>query len=177
MAIRPAQNVIQLFGVCADALDGKLRIVMELCTHGSLRNYVKSLSASEVCDLLCIYIFLVRARVQHIAMTELSCRCLVLCEQWSADKATDVFLQLACGVKHLHACGVLHRDLKTDNALIQSIAPLVVKWADFGVSVKLDVDSTYGDGMPMLCPACRLSSASVLTCFPGTVQKSTCTRC
>jgi serine/threonine protein kinase len=58
-----------------------------------------------------------------------------------------VFLQLACGVKHLHACGVLHRDLKSDNALISSTAPLVVKWADFGCSVKLDVRtaaSTYG---------------------------------
>ncbi len=67
--------------------------------------------------------------------------------QWSVDKAIDVFLQLACGVKHLHACGVLHRDLKTDNALIQSVAPLVVKWADFGCSVKLDMGhSTYGDG-------------------------------
>jgi hypothetical protein len=42
---------------------------------------------------------------------------------------------------------VLHRDLKSDNALIQGTAPLVVKWADFGCSVKLDVgDSTYGDG-------------------------------
>ncbi len=51
MAIRPAQNVIQLFGVCDDALDGKLRIVMELCTHGSLRDYVKSLSSSQVCGL------------------------------------------------------------------------------------------------------------------------------
>jgi serine/threonine protein kinase len=73
----------------------------------------------------------------------------VLCEQWTADKATDVFLQLACGMKHLHACGVLHRDLKTDNALVQATTPLVVKWADFGCSVKLDgkaVESTYGDG-------------------------------
>ncbi len=157
MAIRPAQNVIQLFGVCDDALDGKLRIVMELCTHGSLRNYVKSLSASEVRDVSCIDILLMRTRVQHVAMTEPLCRRLVpLSEQWSADKATDVFLQLACGVKHLHACGVLHRDLKTDNALIAGLMPLVVKWADFGVSVKLDVDSTYGDGMmPMLCPASR----------------------
>ncbi len=70
---------------------------------------------------------------------------MVLYEQWNADKVTDVFLQLACGVKHLHACGVLHRDLKTDNALISSKDPLVVKWADFGCSVKLDdTDSPYG---------------------------------
>ena len=49
----------------------------------------------------------------------------------------DICVQLTSGVKHLHACGVLHRDLKTDNALVQSLTPLVVKWADYGVSVKL----------------------------------------
>ncbi len=77
-------------------------------------------------------------------MTRRRRRC-VQALQWTADKAADVFLQLACGVKHLHACGVLHRDLKTDNALISSTAPLVVKWADFGCSVKLeDSDSPYG---------------------------------
>ncbi len=59
MAIRPAQNVIQLFGVCNDARDGKLRIVMELCTHGSLRSYVKSLPPSQVCVFLCAVILLV----------------------------------------------------------------------------------------------------------------------
>ncbi len=74
--------------------------------------------------------------------------CCVTCvtvSQWTVAKVADVFLQLACGVKHLHACGVLHRDLKTDNALISSKDPLVVKWADFGCSVKLDdSDSPYG---------------------------------
>ncbi len=55
MAIQPAQNVIQLFGVCDDALDGKLRIVMELCTHGSLRDYVKKLLPSQVCGFPCVH--------------------------------------------------------------------------------------------------------------------------
>jgi serine/threonine protein kinase len=50
-------------------------------------------------------------------------------------------------MKHLHGCGVLHRDLKTDNALIAGRDPLVVKWADFGCSVKLEMgNSTYGAG-------------------------------
>jgi hypothetical protein len=57
MAIRPAQNVIQLFGVCDDALDGKLRIVMELCTHGSLRDYVKALPPTQVCEFPCAFVF------------------------------------------------------------------------------------------------------------------------
>ncbi len=51
MAIRPAQNVIQLFGICDDALE---RIVMELCTHGSLRDYVKALPPSQVCGFPCL---------------------------------------------------------------------------------------------------------------------------
>ena len=61
----------------------------------------------------------------------------------------DICVQLISGVQHLHACGVLHRDLKTDNALVVSLAPLLVKWADFGVSVKLAAarDATYGVGM------------------------------
>jgi hypothetical protein len=54
MSIRPAQNVIQLFGICDDAADGKLRIVMELCTHGSLRGYVKALPPSQVHTYMCV---------------------------------------------------------------------------------------------------------------------------
>jgi hypothetical protein len=61
MAIRPAQNVIQLFGVCDDALDGKLRIVMELCTHGSLRDYVKALPPTQVCGFPCVHVCVVSA--------------------------------------------------------------------------------------------------------------------
>ena len=69
--------------------------------------------------------------------------------QLSLPYVLDVCIQLASGVQHLHACGVLHRDLKTDNALVQAVAPLVVKWADFGISVKLSsADSVYGGGEP-----------------------------
>ena len=66
----------------------------------------------------------------------------------------NVCVQLTSGLRHLHAaCGVLHRDLKTDNALVAGKDPLVVKWADFGCSVKLTGGptssaggSTYGKG-------------------------------
>ncbi len=97
--------------------------------------------------------------------------------QWTADKATDVFLQLACGVKHLHACGVLHRDLKTDNALVQASDPLVVKWADFGCSVLLaavDAESTYGDS-----GTCSVASrpAISLSCFSMSMHARPCGAC
>ena len=66
----------------------------------------------------------------------------------SLSFVVDVCIQLVSGVRHLHACRVLHRDLKSDNALVQSLAPLVVKWADFGVSVQLAAAqrSSYGPG-------------------------------
>ena len=57
----------------------------------------------------------------------------------------EVMAQLALGVAHMHSCGILHRDLKADNALIQSLEPLVIKWADFGCAVQLG-KSPYGDG-------------------------------
>ena len=65
----------------------------------------------------------------------------------------DICVQLTSGLQHLHAaCGIVHRDLKSDNALVQSKDPLVVKWADFGCSVKLNGgassagDAAYGTG-------------------------------
>ena len=57
----------------------------------------------------------------------------------------DVAVQLLLGLKHIHYCGVLHRDLRTDNALIASLTPLQIKWADYGSAVLLTKDSK-GDG-------------------------------
>ena len=53
--------------------------------------------------------------------------------------------QLAVGVAHMHSCGILHRDLKADNALVAALDPLVVKWGDYGCAVKLGKNK-YGDG-------------------------------
>ena len=50
----------------------------------------------------------------------------------------DVMLQLTVGVAHMHACGILHRDLKADNALIQALDPLWVKWGDYGCAVQFE---------------------------------------
>ena len=46
--IKPGANVAALYGVCFDAPDGKVRLVMELCTHGSLRAYLKALPRDKV---------------------------------------------------------------------------------------------------------------------------------
>ena len=48
LAVRPGANVVQVYGFCFDAPDGKVRIVMELCTHGSLRMHLKALPRDKV---------------------------------------------------------------------------------------------------------------------------------
>ncbi len=35
------ENVVTLYGVCTDAPDGRLRLVMEYCSHGSLDTWLK----------------------------------------------------------------------------------------------------------------------------------------
>ena len=48
MSIRPGANVVQVYGFCFDAPDGKPRIVLELCAHGSLRAHLQSLPRDKV---------------------------------------------------------------------------------------------------------------------------------
>ena len=52
-------------------------------------------------------------------------------------------VQLTLPYVQVKACSVLHRDLKTDNAIVARLAPVVVKWSDFRCSVKL---ATAGRG-------------------------------
>ena len=48
LAIRPGGNVVQVYGFCFDAPDGKPRIVLEYCAHGSLRAHLKALPRDKV---------------------------------------------------------------------------------------------------------------------------------
>ena len=70
------------------------------------------------------------------------CTCLCLCvlldcvvparrRQLSLPFVAELFHQLASGVKQLHERDVLHRHLTTENAVVVSDEPLVVKWAGF----------------------------------------------
>ena len=49
LTVKAGANVVQVYGFCFDAPDGKLRIVMELCSHGSLRAHLKALPRDKVC--------------------------------------------------------------------------------------------------------------------------------
>ena len=74
---------------------------------------------------------------------------------------TKVFQQLIVGLRHLHACGVLHRDLKSDNVMVASTAPLLLKWGDFGVSVLLLAPTEYGEGAWQCRAMCTRGCVSV----------------
>ncbi len=49
-------------------------------------------------------------------------------------QALHVSVQVLTGLQHLHRLGVLHRDLRTSNILVEGRDPLHVLVADFGVS-------------------------------------------
>ena len=73
-------------------------------------------------------------------------RVVCLTGQLTLPYVLDIFIQLTTGLKHLHeSCGVLHRDLSCDNAVVQSLEPLVVKWTSFGRSVKVKPASAAAD--------------------------------
>ena len=46
--LKPARNVAQLYGLCLNAWDGRLRLVLELCDHGNVREYVQTLPRDMV---------------------------------------------------------------------------------------------------------------------------------
>ena len=48
LSVKAGANVVQVYGFCFDAPDGKVRIVMELCSHGSLRAHLQSLPRDKV---------------------------------------------------------------------------------------------------------------------------------
>ncbi|MFO0839583.1 MAG: serine/threonine-protein kinase [Phycisphaerae bacterium] len=63
------------------------------------------------------------------------------CEEFAADEnaAIDAFLELCEGVQAIHAAGMVHRDIKPDNALIIDGRVTV---ADLGLAKFIDRDTT-----------------------------------
>jgi hypothetical protein len=44
----PHDNIVAVFGICTDAPDGKVRLVMKLCEKGSLEGYLEEVARREV---------------------------------------------------------------------------------------------------------------------------------
>jgi hypothetical protein len=68
----------------------------------------------------------------------------------SMPQCTELALQIARGVAHLHSARLVHRDLAARNILIER--PLTPKVCDFGMSVLLQDDETQATSTPTKGP-------------------------
>ena len=50
-SLPPHANVVTVWGLCTDAPDGKLRVIMELCQPGSVKDFIRS-AATDGCVLV-----------------------------------------------------------------------------------------------------------------------------
>ncbi len=122
----------------------------------------------RVCACVCLYVVSVCVSVCGV------CVCVWLCVCWhpsplrsppspgcpvitqgglTLGQALHVMLQVLAGVMQLHRLGILHRDLRASNILIEGKDPLWVLVADFGVSHVLSDFLNAGGGW-MSCEAC-----------------------
>lgn len=67
------------------------------------------------------------------------------------DAAVDMIFGILAGLEHLHKRGIIHRDIKPDNILLQNESP---RLADFGIAriLKTTSKSTVATGTPAYMP-------------------------
>ncbi len=72
-----------------------------------------------------------------------------------AELAVGVALELAAGLAHAHRAGVIHRDVKPENVLVDLAAPARprIKLADFGIAKLLDTHGMTATGQVLGSPA------------------------
>jgi serine/threonine protein kinase len=58
------------------------------------------------------------------------------------DRIWEILVQLIAGLRYMHSCSIVHRDLSTKNVLCTGENARVVKLADFGLSQSLQASST-----------------------------------
>ncbi len=59
---------------------------------------------------------------------------------------TEVLLQLAKGLEHIHQKELVHRDIKPENVLIwvnPNTNQVLIKWADFGLSKRVNERGSF----------------------------------
>ena len=69
-----------------------------------------------------------------VEMLVIVCACAYHWQLHPLATVIELLLQAAAGLRHLHACGIVHCDFRSENVLVESRDPLVVKIGDFGLA-------------------------------------------
>ena len=127
-------NILPVYGICTDAPDGKVRLVMKYSAKGSLDKYLTGTAKPEVGASVeggwwCVPISTSTTRVLSPPFL-----CSFSQGGLRLSSVLSILVQAVAGLLHLHSLGILHRDLRAANLLIDATEPLHVLVADFGLS-------------------------------------------
>jgi serine/threonine protein kinase len=83
------------------------------------------------------------------------CMCVGLQGGLRLSSVLSILVQAVAGLLHLHSLGILHRDLRADNLLLDGLDPLHARLADLGLSHLL---SPFARGGAAAVSASRVTS-------------------
>ena len=71
--------------------------------------------------------------------------CVPCAQRLSLSSVLLILGQVASALTEIHACGVVHRDVRAENVLLASHTPFIVKLGDFGISRVLSNPDINGE--------------------------------
>ena len=110
-------NIIKLHEIINDTDKGKIYLIIDHCSKGSLMSFNEDTQE-----------FIVN---KHISVSQ----------YYSENQIKNFIYQIVLGLEYLHSKGIVHRDIKPDNILIDTNNHC--KITDFNVSIMLNKNNEY----------------------------------
>ncbi len=72
------------------------------------------------------------------------------------ETVVDIMRQVVAGLRHLHSLGILHRDLRAANVLVESLDPVQVNFLLLSLSIAAEGQQVFSAirDMPMVQDVC-----------------------